>query len=76
MSRQVFSPARLRLARERAGLRREAVALAINRSADMVSAYETTRDHRPPTDVLERLAAVLGIDIGEMFEHVNGGNAR
>lgn len=66
---QRFDPQRLRAVRERAALKRETVALEVGRSAPMIVAYETTRDHLPPLDVLERLTDVLSCDVAELFVH-------
>lgn len=62
-----FSGRRLREHRERAGLRREHLAVAINRSARMVDAYEAG-DGVPPTPVVAALADTFGVAVDDLFE--------
>lgn len=64
---QHFSPAQLRARRERAGLSREQVATAISRSWPSIYGYERG-GNVPTTEVLERLADVLGCAVGDFFE--------
>lgn len=66
MSR-TFSPRRLAQARAAAGLRREAVAVAIDRSAASVTAYEHGQAD-PPASVVGRLADTLGVVVDDLYE--------
>jgi transcriptional regulator with XRE-family HTH domain len=68
MQVQRYSPERLRQARMAGGLRREALALQIGRSAPTIVQYETSREHMPPVVVLERLSDVLGCTVADFFE--------
>jgi transcriptional regulator with XRE-family HTH domain len=64
---QRFSGAKLRKAREAAGLRREHIAVATERSADSVVSWELGRA-RPSMDALTRLAACLDVAVGDLFD--------
>jgi transcriptional regulator with XRE-family HTH domain len=61
-----FDGSRLRELRERAGLRREHVAVELNLSASAISAYEHGRA-KPPTGKLGKIAALLGCEIEDLF---------
>ena len=67
MSEFSFSPTKLRAQRERLSLPREAVALAIGKSYETVTAYERGRGV-PPGTIVGRLAAVLESDPGDFYE--------
>jgi transcriptional regulator with XRE-family HTH domain len=64
---QQFSPRRLRDAREAAGVRREAVALLVDRSYEAVSSWELGRA-TPPTPVLAQLAGIYGVNVADLFD--------
>jgi transcriptional regulator with XRE-family HTH domain len=61
-----FSPTRFKALRERAGLSREQLAIALGRSYVAVSYYERGL-HNPPLDVLARAAEVLDCAVDEFF---------
>lgn len=63
---QKFSPTRLREAREAAGFRREATAVAIDRSYQTIVSYELGRI-QPPPRVLAAMAGLYGVPVGEFF---------
>lgn len=73
MSR-AFSGQRLRAARIAAGIRPEALALSIGRSAHAVQAYELGRS-LPSVSVLARLADALGQSIDAFFAELVDSNA-
>ena len=62
-----FSGAKLRAEREAAGRKREEIALAIGRSASLVTVYELSY-RQPPPPVLMALAEVLGVHVEDFFE--------
>lgn len=62
-----FSGSRLVEARECAGMRREEVALRVGRSVYTVASWERG-DSTPTAKLIERLADVLGVDPGDLFE--------
>jgi transcriptional regulator with XRE-family HTH domain len=64
---QQFSGERLRSARVAAGLRREALATAIDRSAQSITSYELGRAV-PSVAALTSLDAALDIRVGDLFE--------
>jgi ribosome-binding protein aMBF1 (putative translation factor) len=64
-----FSPSKLRKQREVAGLSREALAVAIDRSWQSVYQYERGRV-LPSTEALLRLASALGCELDELCEEV------
>lgn len=66
MSR-TYSPARLRAARERAGMPVAAVCLKIHRSPETVSSYERGRV-MPPVDVLVRLADLYSVSVDDLLD--------
>lgn len=57
---------RIRALREGRGLRRENLAVAAERSTATIELYENGRVC-PPVAVLERLAAVLGVTLADLF---------
>lgn len=57
----------MRARREALGLSREAVALAVARSSDSIALYERGVV-APPAAIISRLAAVLEVDPGDLFE--------
>ncbi len=59
----VFTPSRLRLARQRRGLTARKLALAIDIPERNLSHYENG-NAVPPQDVLERLAGALDVEVG------------
>lgn len=61
-----FSGDRLTQLRTNAGLRREHVAVAVDRSVFAVRSYERG-DVCPPADVLAALADVLGCRVDDLF---------
>ena len=67
MPSQVFSPSRLREAREAAGVTRTDVAFAVRRSEQSVWLWERGKV-RPPLDVVEGIAAFLGCPVAAFFE--------
>jgi transcriptional regulator with XRE-family HTH domain len=64
---QHFSGARLADARQAAGLRREAVAVAVDRSLPTIVGYELGRID-PPASVVGRLADAVGCAPGDLYE--------
>jgi transcriptional regulator with XRE-family HTH domain len=66
---QRFAGHRLRAARQRAGIRREAAALAVGRSYSSITLYERG-EVLPPADVICRMAALYGVELAEFFEPV------
>ena len=69
MSFERFSPSRLKSLREAAGLTRTDVGSAVRRSEQSVWLWERG-SVRPPTDVLEAIASLLGCTVGDFFESV------
>lgn len=67
---RAFAPARLRAAREHAGLSRAALGDAVNLSMHSIKDYETAR-RMPSVDALLRLANALGCSPGMFFELVH-----
>jgi transcriptional regulator with XRE-family HTH domain len=61
-----FSPSLLRSAREKNNLSREETAVLIKRSYQSVFLYERGAV-RPPTAVLERLAALYNCEVSDFF---------
>ena len=57
-----IDPPKVRAARERAGLRREAVAIALGKSYHTIQAYENGQA-TPPGDVLVALAQIYGVTV-------------
>ena len=68
-----FSPEHLRRLRTRAGLTRTALAYRLDRSADTVGFWERG-DSRPRPDFVPRIAAVLGCEVGDLFERIDSGS--
>jgi transcriptional regulator with XRE-family HTH domain len=64
---QVFSGRKVRAARKNADMKQEQLALLIGRSFHALHLYECGY-RRPPTVVLERMAAVLNVPVSEFFE--------
>jgi DNA-binding XRE family transcriptional regulator len=60
-----IDPARLRAAREYAGLGREYVAITLGRSYHTIQAYETGQAV-PPGNVLVTLAALYGVTVEDL----------
>lgn len=60
-----IDPARLRAAREQAGLSREYVAISLSRTHRTIVAYESGQAC-PPGDVLVRLAALYGCTVEDL----------
>lgn len=65
-----FRPDRLRAARRANGLRYEAVALPMNRSARTICGWEAG-EAVPNVNQLADLAELLGCHPGDLFEEVN-----
>lgn len=63
----VFSGSKLRAQRERIGMKREVLALAVGMSASGVGLYEAGL-RTPPRPVLIRLAAALGCAPGDLVD--------
>lgn len=61
----------LRQERETSGLRREAVAMRIGRSAESIAAYERG-SITPPATVVGALADVIGCDVGAFYSRMVG----
>jgi DNA-binding XRE family transcriptional regulator len=64
----VISPAKLRAARVAAGLKREQVALAVDRSWRAIAQYETG-DVVPPMPVALAMVDLYGITLDDLIEH-------
>jgi transcriptional regulator with XRE-family HTH domain len=62
-----FSGKRLSRARQDAGLRREHLALSVDRSAQTITLYELGRID-PPASVVGRLADAVGCAPGDLYE--------
>lgn len=62
-----LSGSRIRAARESAGLTRTELAVEVGRSEQTIILYETGR-HPAPTEIVVRIAEVLGIHPGELFD--------
>jgi ribosome-binding protein aMBF1 (putative translation factor) len=60
-------PDALRAARTNAGLSREAVAAALDRSMSSIVGYEGGRI-LPPLNVIEELAALYGVRLADLFD--------
>jgi transcriptional regulator with XRE-family HTH domain len=60
-----IDPAKLREARERAGLSREQVAIALGKSFHTIQAYEI-RPIIPPGNVLVALAGLYGVTVEDL----------
>ena len=67
---QHFSGSRLADARQAAGLRREAVAVAVDRSLPTIVGYELGRVD-PPASIVARLADAVGVAAGDLYERGN-----
>ena len=65
-----FSGARLRAAREAAGLTREEVAVRIRRSLSVVQFAETDK-HEPGVEKAAALAAAVGVRVDDLLEPVD-----
>jgi len=66
----VFSGHRLRSARKAAGLRRERLAVAVDRSVASIALYETGSVD-PPGTVIAGLASALDVRPGDLFDEVD-----
>jgi transcriptional regulator with XRE-family HTH domain len=64
---QRFNGHNLRAARKDADLKKEQLALLVGRSFEAVHLYECNL-RRPPIQILERLAAVLDVDVRDFFD--------
>lgn len=62
-----FMPGNLRLCRERRGLTTTTLGAMCGRSARTIAAYEAG-EVLPPLDILETIAAALGVDVGDLIE--------
>jgi transcriptional regulator with XRE-family HTH domain len=67
-----IAPAKLRTARQRAGLSREYVALTLSRSCATIQAYEAGQCI-PPGNVLVALAALYGVTVEDLCHEVPAG---
>jgi DNA-binding XRE family transcriptional regulator len=70
-----IDPIRLRRARERAGLRREPVAVAVDRSTKTIECYESGAV-TPPGDILVALAALYGVTVEDLCRDETPAGAR
>ena len=70
-----IDPARLRAAREAAGLRREHVAITLGRSYYAIRSYESGQAC-PPGDVLVQLAALYGCTVEALCADPDPAGAR
>lgn len=68
MARRFHGPA-LRARRQAAGLRREHVAIAIDRSVPSIAGYERS-EVNPSVEALARIADLLGCRIDDFFADV------
>ena len=62
-----FNPSKIVALRLRAGMTREQFATAIDRSYQTVAFYERGAQ-KPPTEILERMADLFGVSVGEFFD--------
>jgi transcriptional regulator with XRE-family HTH domain len=69
-----FSPRLLRDARTAAGLTPEHVAVATGRSSFSVREWERGRV-TPPTHLLGKIAAAVGIDVADLFDEASDADA-
>jgi transcriptional regulator with XRE-family HTH domain len=69
-----IDPAKLRAAREHAGLRREPVAIAVGKSYHTVAAYESGQA-APPGNVLVTLAHLYGVTVEDLCREAPAGAA-
>jgi transcriptional regulator with XRE-family HTH domain len=67
-----INPRKLQRARERAGLRREAVAVALDRSNKTIECYERGVII-PPGDILVALAALYGVTVEALCDEAPAG---
>jgi transcriptional regulator with XRE-family HTH domain len=71
-----MSPLRLRALREAAGLSQEDLAARVATRQATISDLERGKARRIDLRLIDRLAAVLGIEPGELFERTAGRKAR
>jgi transcriptional regulator with XRE-family HTH domain len=64
---QKFNGHYLRAARKSAGLKKEQFGLLVDGGYEAINLYECGH-RRPPTEVLERLAAVLEVNVCDFFD--------
>jgi transcriptional regulator with XRE-family HTH domain len=64
---QRFNGHNLRAARKTADLKKEQLALLVGRSSEAIHLYECGH-RRPPTEILERLAAACGVSVAAFFD--------
>ena len=65
-----LDPDRIRQAREAVGMSREALGVAVGRSASSIALYECGRGS-PTVAVLEALVDALGVSPGDLFTEAN-----
>lgn len=65
---QRFAGNRLRSIREDRGITREQLATATGRGYESICSYELGRSV-PSVGALARMAAALGVEVGELFEY-------
>ncbi|MDQ6854495.1 MAG: helix-turn-helix domain-containing protein [Actinomycetota bacterium] len=67
---QRFNGHNLRAARKTANLKKEHLAIIVGRSSEAINLYECGH-RRPPTAILERLAAACGVSVAAFFDETD-----